>query len=205
MPCKRCRDRHMLLSHRFAIPYYYARLVMIRHFYGVSHGLPLQKLQEQTCIHYTDGVIKLVSQHARVVDDLLLVLSACSTSHTRDDSTSLRDHINNRIFRICAHITIRERCSPYAPIKILNLAKDEAKSLLILPCDQAFKSCNFCLTDYSMEMCWNSKKKGYVVELLIYRQQTMSEMRMQEEPPRAACSLDYRPGYVREQWIEAGR
>lgn len=214
MPCKRSLDNHLFLPITCHIPYYYARLVMNRHFYGPTHGPPSHKLKERARFYYSDGVVESVSQHARIVDDQLLVLFVKSISHSRGDSTSLRSHINSMGHSVCEHLTLAEGCPDYAPIQLPELAKDTTTPSLFLPCDQAFGSCTFCLTDYSINISWQGERKGYVVEVFIYCQlgdcrspfgwswHTMSTLQTEEEP-RTAYPLDYRPGYVRDRWNKA--
>jgi hypothetical protein len=213
MPCKRSLDRHTLFSLQCDIPYYYARLVMNRHFYGPSHGVPPHKLEQRILSNYPGGVVESLSQHARILDDELLVLSACSMSHSRGDPKLLRNHINTRLTRICAHITLMKGYRHYGPVPISELAKDETTPRLFLSYDQAFESCIFCLTDYSI--CWHGGKKGYALELRVYRQlgncrspfhwswENMAHMRTQETKPRTKYSLEYRVGYVKDKWMKS--
>jgi len=77
MPCRSDLDKHLFLPSSGYIPYYYARVLVNRHFFGSTHGPPVQKLDERArswC--HSDGVVISETQHARIVDDSLLVLSA---------------------------------------------------------------------------------------------------------------------------------
>jgi hypothetical protein len=214
MPCKETIDNHLVHPPTCHIPYYVARLVMNRHFYGPKHGPPAHILEDRNRLYHADGVVNSVSQHARIVDDQLLVLTVISSSHSRGDSTSLRSHIDSFGHSVCTHITLSEQCPDYAPIQLPELAKNEVTQDLFLPCNQAFGSCAFCLTDYSISITRPGKKKGYVVEVFIHRQlgdcrspfdwswRTMSAMRTGEEP-RIAHPSEYRPGCVRDRWNKA--
>lgn len=215
MSCKRSRNNRLFLLGTFHIPYYYARLVMDRHFYGPAHGPPPQKLKERAhSYYYSDGVVNSVSQHARIVDDRLLVLSVMSMSHSRGNSTSLRSHIDSMGHSVCEHLVLGEGCPDYAPMQLPELIKDKTTPNPFIPCDQAFGSCTFCLTDYSVDISWQGERKGHVIEVFIYRQlgdcrspfdwswHTMSTLQTKEEP-RTAYPLEYRPGYVRDQWNKA--
>jgi hypothetical protein len=68
--CKGSLDKHLYIPLTCHIPYHHARLVMNRHFYGHTHGWPLQVLGKpaRSCSH-SDGVVGSVSQHARIFDD----------------------------------------------------------------------------------------------------------------------------------------
>jgi hypothetical protein len=110
-------------------PHHHARLVMNRHFYGHTHGLPLQVLDRpaRSC-SYSDGVVGSVSQHARIFDDQLLVLSVISTTHLRGDSVSLRSHIDSYGHSICEHLTLSQGCPGSVPIQLSELAKKQVAS-----------------------------------------------------------------------------
>jgi hypothetical protein len=215
---ERCkRSYHLFLGSPLDVRYYYARLVMNRHFYGSTHGPPAHILGDRAFSHrHTDGVVESVSKHARIVDDQLLMLSVRSMSHSRGDSTALRRHIDSLHVphSVCTHLTLFEGLPDYAPIQLPELAKDKTPPTLFLPCDRTFRSCTLCLTDYCINISWQGEKKGYVVEVSIYSQlgdcrspfdwswHTLSTMRTDEEP-RTAFPLEYRPGCVRDRWNKA--
>jgi hypothetical protein len=214
IPCKRGLDNCLFFS-TCCIPYYYARLVMNRHFYGPTHGPPPHKLEERAHSYYhQNGVVISMSRHARVIDDQLLVLSVESMSHSQGDSTSLRSHIDSFGHIVCEHLTLAEGWPDRAPIQLPELAKDETTPSLFLTCDQAFGSCTFCLTDYSINISWQGERKGYAIEVSIHRQlgdcrspfnwswHTMSTLQTEEEP-RTAYPLEYGPGCVRDRWNKA--
>jgi hypothetical protein len=70
LPCKRSLDKHLYIPLTCHIPYYYARLVMNRHFYGSKHGLPLHVLNKRAQSYsHSDGVVNSVSQHARIFNE----------------------------------------------------------------------------------------------------------------------------------------
>jgi hypothetical protein len=213
--CKRSADNHLFLSFTCHIPYYLARLVMNRHFYGPAHGPPPYKLVKRArSSHHSDGVVKSMSQQARIVDDQLLVLSIGSIFHARGDSTSLRSHIDSLGHPVCEHFTIAEGWLDHAPMQLPELVKDETTPNLFLPCDKAFGSCTFCLTDYTIDISWQGEKNGFVVKVSIYHQlgdcrspfewpwHTISTRRTKEEL-RMAHPLKHGPGHVRDQWNKA--
>ncbi|KAF2650759.1 hypothetical protein K491DRAFT_608210, partial [Lophiostoma macrostomum CBS 122681] len=80
-----------------------------------------------------------------------------SLRHSRGASTSLRNHLDIMGDPVCAHLTLSEGCPEYAPLQLPELAKDETTPSLFVPCDQAFGSCAFCLTDYSIDISWQSE------------------------------------------------
>jgi hypothetical protein len=216
LPCKRSLDKHLYIPLTCHIPYYYARLVMNRHFYGSKHGLPLHVLNERAQSYsHSDGVVNSVSQHARIFNDQLLVLSVISMMHLRGESVSLRSHIDSYGHSVCEHFTLSQGCPNSVPIQLPELAKKGNAPGQFLACGPAFGSCTFCLTDYSINVVWQGARKGYNIEVIVYRGlgdcrtpfnwhwRTIST-RYPAAELRSAYSPDYRPGSIRDQWNEAG-
>jgi hypothetical protein len=212
MSCKANLNNHLFFPTNCHIPYYYARLVMNRHFYGPAHGPPVHQLEERTRSgRHLDGVVVSVSQHARIVDDQLLVLTVISMSHSRGDSASLRNRIDSLGHSVCSHLTLQEGYPDGASVQLPELAKDRSTPNLFQPCTKAYGSCTSCLTDYNVDISWKGEKRGFGVKVFIYRQlgdcrspfdwswRTISDLRPKEDP-RTARSLFYERGYVRDQW-----
>lgn len=215
MPCKESIHNVLFFPQTRPIPYYQARLVMNRHLYGPTHGPPLHKLGARTrsyCL--SDGFVRSSSQHARIVDDQLLVLSVESMSHSRGDSTELRSCIDSFPNPLCAHLTLSEGSPNYAPMQLPELAKDETAPNLFTPCVRSFGSCPFCSTDYSIDISWQGERQGYVVQVFVYCQlgdcrspsdwnrSTISILQPEEEP-RTAYSVERTPGLIRDRWNKA--
>jgi hypothetical protein len=216
MPCKRSGLDRLYLPHVHSIPYYYARLVMNRHLYGPTHGPPITKLEERAdSLYYSNGVVKTVTQHARIINGQLYILSVISMSHSRGDSVLLRDQINKTNTSVCPHLTMASTSWPgYAPSQLPELVENSAAPSRFQLCQQAFGSCVFCLTDYNIEISWQGTKKGHVVKVFVYRR--LGDCRspfdwnwrarlalLTNERPRLEQSLDYKLGYVRDQWNKA--
>jgi hypothetical protein len=211
MPCKRNWDNHILLS-RYDTPYYYARLVMNRHFYGPAHGPCPNILDEQNHSYYhSDGIVESVSQQARIVDDQLMVTFVNTMHHSHGEPTMLRRHIYYAGQPICTHLTLAHSSPTCAPIRIPELARDGTTSSLFIPCHQTFGSCSVCLTNYSIEISQKDEERGYVIEVQVYRQLgdcrsplawswRTTSIRHAEEEPRKAYEAEYRPGCVRDRW-----
>jgi hypothetical protein len=216
LQCKQRLDTHLNLSGTCHIPYYHARLVMNRHFYGSKHGLPLHVLNKPARSHsILDGVVSSVTQHARIFNDQLLVLSVISMTHLRGDSVLLRSHLDSHGHSVCEHLVLRKEWSEYAPMQLPELAKKGTEPSQFLACVPAFGSCTFCLTDYSINILWQDARKGYNIEVLVYRGlgdcrtpfnwhwRTIST-RFTTEELRSAYSSGHRPGCVRGQWNKSG-
>jgi hypothetical protein len=197
------------------IPYYHARLVVNRHLYGSNHGLPLHVLNERTrSSHHVDGVRVRLSQHARILNGQLLILSTTSMTHRRGDSVALRDHIDRLGHPVCKHLTLKQRFPYSSPLPLPELANGTGSTPFLVR-GPVHGSCIFCLVDYSVDIVWQGARKGYKIEVLVYRGlgdcrtpfswhwRTNSWLH-RDEPPRLAYSSDYRLGVVREQWDEAG-
>ena len=213
--CKRGSGNYMCFPVVGGIPYYYARLIMNRHLYGSAHGPPLHRLEQQAYSYrYSDGVFQSMSRHARIVDDQLLVLSVVSMHHSRGDAISLRDRVDSKGHFLCKHLGLSDFHSSYGQVQLPELSKNEAGARPFSTCDQTFGSCTVCLTDYSIEISWKMKEKGYVIDVLSYRQlgdcrspfhwswHTMSTITTNEDR-RTVRPLEYRPGCVRNRWNSA--
>jgi hypothetical protein len=216
LPCKRGVGTHLYLGFICHIPYYHTRLVMNRHFYGSKHGLPLHVLNRRAQSYsYQDGVVKSVSQHARIFNDQLLVLSVISMTDLRGEWVLLRSHLDSHRHTVCNHLTLSQECPNLAAIQLPELATKGTAPSQFLACGPAFGSCSFCLTDYSISILWQGARKGYNIEVLVYRGlgdcrtpfnwhwRTLST-RFTAEELRSAYSPDHRPGSVRDQWNKAG-
>ncbi|KAH7390850.1 hypothetical protein DE146DRAFT_618846, partial [Phaeosphaeria sp. MPI-PUGE-AT-0046c] len=213
--CKRSLDKHLYLPLTCHIPYYYARLVMNRHFYGSKHSLPLHVLNERarSCTH-SDGVVSSATQHVRIFNDQLLVLSVISLTHLRGDSVSLRSHVDSYGHSVCEHLTLSQGCPNSVPIQLSELAEKGNEPSKFMACGPAFGSCTFCLTDYSINITWQGARKGYNIEVVVHRGlgdcrtpfnwhwRTISTRDSAEEL-RSEHSPDYRPGSIRDQWNKA--
>jgi len=213
--CKQNSDNHFYIPITCQIPYHHARLVMNRHLYGRNHGLPLHVLNERArSSHHPDGVIDSRSQHARIFNQQLLILSTISMTHRRGDPLALRDHIDRAGHLVCKHLTLRQGYPDSYPTPLPQLAKGTGPDAF-LACSLVNGSCNSCLTDYTIDIIWQGAKKGYRIEVLVYRGlgdcrtpfswhwRTASRL-FRDEQPRLAYSSEYRLGGVREQWNKAG-
>lgn len=216
LPCKQNIDKHLFLPNTCHIPYYFARLVMNRHLYGTKHGLPLKALKDRQSCTYEDGVAWSVAQHARISNDQLMVHSVISMAHPRGDSAALRAHIGEYGPPVCQHLTFKKRYLDTIPMQLPQLAlKGGDLPSDFQACGPEFGSCTFCVTDYSIEVKWQGVKKGYCIEVLVYRGlgdcrtpfnwhwRTITT-RDSGEGIRSAQSLDYGPGRIREKWKELG-
>jgi hypothetical protein len=214
LPCKRKLDKHLWLPLTCHISYHHTRLVMNRHLYGSNHGLPLRVLNQRTrSSHHPNGVVISVTQHARISNDHLLVLSAISITHSRGDSVSLRRYIDDFGHALCRHVRIWRDLPDSFPIQLPELAKRTGQSQF-LASGPAFGSCTLCPTDYTITIKWQGPKKGFNIEVLVYRGlggcrtpfswhwRTNTWLYPREEL-RSVYSPDCRPGSIREQWDEA--
>jgi hypothetical protein len=216
MTCKRGGDGDRLyFPHINYIPYFHARLIMNRHFYGPTHGPPVKKIEGRALsFHHLHGFVEKASQHARIVDDHLLVSSAITMYHSRGDSSLLRNRIEDMGDDICAHLTMARCWHLSATTQLPELVKDAAAPHEFRPCEQVIGSCILCLTDYRIDISWRGAKKGYVIKIFVYRQ--LGDCRspfdwswrarldsQTERIPRTAYSPNYGPGYVRDQWNKA--
>lgn len=215
MHCKRGVDSYVRLPATFSFPYYHARLIMNRHFYGPKHGPHLHSVEVRAQPwYYPDGVAGHRSQRARIVDDQLLVLSVTSIFHSRGDSIALRRRIDSFGPPVCTHLSLSNECPNSSPMQLPELARDKTVPGQFSPCNQVFRSCSFCLTDYSIDISWQGERKGYVIDVTIHcqpgdcrspfdwRWHTITT-RCTKEDLRRERPLEYRPGCVRDRWNKA--
>jgi hypothetical protein len=214
MPCKQRMSSCVFFPFISHIPYNHARLVMNRHFYGSAHGPPLHTLTQAESFRDLDGVDRTYSDCARIVDNQLLMLSRLSASHPQGDSMSLRRSVNFWGPRVCEHLILEKRYPNYIPMQLPEIAEEEHSPTPFSLCDQSLGSCASCMTDYNISISWQSERKGYIIELSIYRQlgdcrspfawswHSMTVVGRQEEP-RITYLSDNQPGCVRDQWNKA--
>jgi hypothetical protein len=108
--------------------------------YGPIRRLPVHKLNKiysHRCS--STRVTEAESLHARIVNDKPLLSSVETLSHLRGDMETLRDYVDLCGYQVCAHFTLREEPPYYTSFQLPSY---------YAPCDQSYKFCTFCLTDF---------------------------------------------------------
>ena len=192
------------------IPYHHARVVMNRHLYGASHGLPLRILEHyslQTDLSY--GAILQTSTKARIVNNELFLLQDCKVWHRRGYAPDLRLSIDESMLEICQHLTVYKTES-FSEHRIPELERGARGPSLFIACAASVGSCPTCLTDYSITITWRGKDEGWFIHMLIYRQfgscrspfdwnwRHMAESYNRNQP---RC-LTEDPGIVKHRWSQ---
>ncbi|XP_014552107.1 hypothetical protein COCVIDRAFT_111168 [Bipolaris victoriae FI3] len=217
LECKKRIDLYLSFLLSCDIPYHHVRLVMNRHFYGPEHGLPLQALSKRRNYTTLKHRIKCsVSRHACIFNDELLILTALSMTQLRGDLVSLKSHVEFSGGSICEHLTFLQESPACIPIPFPELAKKGSTSGPFPACEPIYGSCTSCPTDYNITMNWQGVKKGYSIEVLVYRglgdcrtpenwywRNTMARWDPSEQS-RSAYSPHNPPGSIRDKWNEAG-
>lgn len=204
LQCGSRLDQYALNSITCYMPYYYARLLMNRHLYGRDHGPPLHVLNRptKTYLYPDDEVTVSLSQHARILNQQLLIRSTMSMTHRRGDIAVLRNHINRHRHSLCFHLKLRHKCQELA----LGPGKDECPDV------SGTGSCVWCLTDYDISILWQGLKKGHKIEVHVYR--GLGDCRTDlgwhgrgpaawGMPPRTVDFPGYHYGVLKKQWDEA--
>lgn len=200
------------------LQYSYARLIMKRHLYGPEHGPALRTLERRRYrVCRWDELVQICKQDARIIDNQLLIRATMTLSHPRGDVTALRkciDTAGGDRRGLCSHIWLRRALYQGNPAQLPELVKndnDHQSSEEFSLCSQAMGSCVFCLTDYSVSVEWQGKRKGYLIVITTHRQigdcqsphdwawQTMTDT-FTEGYSRRAHPAGYRQGYVRDRW-----
>lgn len=146
-------DRVTLMKF-FVIPYYIMRLVMNRHFYGPSHGLPLKVLQREITTHGS-GWRSLETLDARIIDNSLVTFSVKMYSSTRRGNVQdFRECLDRHSSDICEHIKIHTYHT-HISVRLPELPTEDTSPNFPAPCEQSFRSCPWCMTDYCFEISWN--------------------------------------------------
>ena len=214
LPCQRSFQNQLWLAATCHIPYYYARVVMNRHFYGDGHGPLPRSLEPRVCrCYHLDDVVSTQTQAVRIIDDELIVLSVMRVEHTRGNAVGLRQHIDDMGGSVCAHLTLQTGRPSYAPVQVPELRGEGTTSPVFRLCNGARGSCALCLIDYSIDISWRGEQNGYLIEVKVYRQLggcrspfdwSWNTMKVAEtnEVTRVAYGTIYGPGSVQDQWNE---
>lgn len=103
---KQFGDSHLWPPHpSYCLIFSTARLVMNRHFYGPSHGPPLDAIEmdhlgEARDGRAWDGVMIKQWWRARVIDDQLYLKATMQVYHQRGSASALRRHFDNPVREI---------------------------------------------------------------------------------------------------------
>lgn len=145
--CKRHHYRNTFKpnnSSSYELSYTHARLVMNRHFYGPTKGLPLEGIAFPAIARNEPGEpFWQETPSAKIIDNELFL---CITHSLAGRAITLRDIIDRGRSGICQHLT-RDRFSTMP--ELLEPGEYESNELLLFEdCRNGPGSCNVCLTDY---------------------------------------------------------
>lgn len=146
-----------------SLPYPLARVVMNRHFFGVAHGVYVDKLAARgEFTHPRDDLTSYREWEARIIDDQLMLSSIIRLGPLRDFE-GLRTAINAGLLSLCHHLTA-EVLFPHHQIPmqiILGSQPDYFAQRL-----QSVNSCPICMSDYCIDIHW--KGNGWIIDIITY-------------------------------------
>lgn len=134
-----------ILDGRYKMDYHHLRLVMNRHFYGPSQGLPLWSLNGTPLRMYKDSWKQFWS--AQIIDDELFLRVAHyhSTLWTGYKGGNVRYTINDVWpYRLCSHTSALGKDIP----ALSCTQTSDAPYDTFTECDRVINSCRRCLTDF---------------------------------------------------------
>lgn len=170
LPCQQRTETESWSSVHF--PYHIARLIMNRHLYGPAHGLHLSKIECRNhglCSNHQVEVHE--TTQARIIDDKLLLMVTRTLSHTKGDSYMLRSHIDRAPGKICEHLTTGRGTGGNTFIQLPELEVDRTTTdRHFAICDRIYRHCNFCLTDYCIDISCPDKRQGFIIKITAYRE-----------------------------------
>lgn len=159
-----CRD----ISHELV------RLVLNRHLYGPSHGLPLTSIEKDHRYIWEDyGVVQTHTTRARIIDGELFIRSTNTIWHDKGSAEELRYFVDlERDDRIQHEVTagLRNYHWPHEhPRHFPEVRRpaDEAEGLFV-ECEQSLRSCTTCETDLETDLTWTGKREGWTVRVVGY-------------------------------------
>lgn len=184
-----------------------ARVIMNRHFYGVTHGPPVKVLSTSVSWRWDHKYNKM--WRTRIIGDELM-LSSNITIYPNENRENPRKAIDYASHSICPHLTTSE-CS-YPQKQLPELASRYPTDCFI-SCHESINSCPECLTDYCISI--NRQEKRWVIKINVYNQlgsvrspfdwkwsgMIKPKERSEERQPRHL--LGHRPGMVRHLWSKA--
>ncbi len=143
------RDRFSPVGNGYDLTYSHARLVMNRHLFGPSHGIPLANI----CIdhqQHRDLTTVDCTTDARVLDDELFLHRTYSFRVADSDVPALRSCAGSRDFNLCEHTALFSSPSRYRQ-HIAELHRQPlAGTKQLVPCRRVPGSCGLCLMDYDV-------------------------------------------------------
>ncbi|KAH6663287.1 hypothetical protein F5X68DRAFT_62236 [Plectosphaerella plurivora] len=148
------------------------RLVMNRHLYGVSHGLPLESIKQNNQIVFSkDRIIYLQTWRAMIIQDELILRSISAIWHTHNDPAKLREFIDKRTrhFLPCWHTYAHDAKavkddfgSEEGAVRIAGMERpvDEVSDGYFTPCTRLTSCCKTCESDFETDIQFRKPPKG---------------------------------------------
>ena len=167
----------------YRLDHAFMRLVMNRHLYGASHGLPLESIKQNNQYVYSkDRIIHLQTWCARIIQDELILRSIKAIWHTHNDPAKLREFIDTRRRHIlpCWHAyfhdakAIKSRFgSDDRAARVVGMERpvNEVSDGYFTPCNQLTSFCQTCESDFETDIQFTKPPKGregWVVKITGY-------------------------------------
>jgi hypothetical protein len=190
-------------------------VVMNRHFYGAAHGVPVSKLECRSVSEDRRFRVEVRgTTHARIIDDQLMLSSVLTISQARGNAKLLRQFIDRSGPTVCYHLRSDNNARYGHVRRVPELVTNNPPPHYFASCSPSVRSCVVCMTDYCIDIGWHGRKKGWIIELVTYRQ--LGALRSPfdsnwsaghdtrpEDAQRSLYQLRYGPGSLRHMWSKA--
>lgn len=199
-----------LMGDFYALSYHCARLVMNRHLYGDSHGIPLRNI-ETDMRDYDPGynVALRASWRSRIVDDELFLRTTYEIWHLHGNTSKLRQWVDKSFLRICEHLFLGDHREDNWASRAREVSGMNGG---FVECKAAVAKCRTCQTDYEISITWQGKE-GWIIRIVVYRQFGKCRSPFDTEwvlmtrrgpPPNLLGQRDLAPGLrtARERWLQ---
>ncbi|KZL80359.1 hypothetical protein CI238_08998 [Colletotrichum incanum] len=192
--------------------YHHARLIMNRHLYGASHGLPVRILNEDERPFYKTDINFKYTWRARIIDDELFLLITQTVHQPKSNMVRLEEWLND--LGGISPVPLSSQPKFLTPHRNFTADAPPSASLPTFLAGMqrnATLSCPVCLKDAEIKIKWVGAREQWSVEMKTWRQFgtcrspfDSSWESMTCEPssrtPEECRAQEHPPGAVRYRW-----
>ncbi|OCK73879.1 hypothetical protein K432DRAFT_398541 [Lepidopterella palustris CBS 459.81] len=153
-PNTACKLKYRMsgFGHDYYMSFYQIHLVMNRHFFWPTHGIPLNALAKAHTFTWPSGFTIKEAWRPKILGNELFLAVTYHFYH-KDGNRNMRKYIDGQIFDICRHLRtdyVRPwRSTPRVP-ELVGCRLEGDSDSNSYECYGETNYCRFCLTDYEV-------------------------------------------------------